>query len=438
MKRTKNKISAMEFGLRGMGIALLGVWIVLAWGQGVLAAEARVRIHYFWAPNCPHCAEARPVLVALAGRDPRIELVEHDVWGDRAAFNELLAQAEARGQMVSTPAILLGERLWFGFSPVLGREIEIALERCLTVGCADPLAPVTESGSGPEKVADLPADESVDVPVLGRVGVDSLSLPVLTAVIGLLDGFNPCAFFVLLFLLSLLGHARSRKLMLLVGGTFVFCSGLLYFLFMAAWLNLFLVAGALRGITLAAGLLAIVIAAINIKDFYFFKAGVSLSIPERAKPGLFARMRALVKTSKLPSVLVGTLVLALTANAYELLCTAGFPMIYTRILTLHQLQPWQHYLFLGFYCLIYVLPLLTIVLIFTWTLGSKKLGERQGRILKLLSGVMMLLLGGLLLSAPELLTNPLAALALLVLAPVAVALLVWLDGRFRPRHRCDR
>jgi drug/metabolite transporter (DMT)-like permease len=149
-------------------------------------------------------------------------------------------------------------------------------------------------------------------------------------------------------------------------------------------------------------------------------------------------MRALVKTSKLPSVLAGTLVLALTANAYELLCTAGFPMIYTRILTLHQLQPWQHYLFLGFYCLIYVLPLLTIVLIFTWTLGSKKLGERQGRILKLLSGVMMLLLGGLLLAAPELLTNPLAAVVLLVLAPAAVALLVWLDGRFRPRHRCDR
>lgn len=424
--------------MRGIGIALLGAWLILAWGQGVFAAAPTVRIHYFWAPNCPHCAEARPVLVELAARDPRIELVEHDVWGNRAAFNRLLAQAEARGQMAGTPAILLGERLWFGFSPVQGREITAELERCLTVGCADPFAPVAESGPGSGNIAAPAAAEAVELPVFGRVGVDSLSLPVFTAVIGLLDGFNPCAFFVLLFLLSLLGHARSRKLMLLVGGTFVFCSGLLYFLFMAAWLNIFLVAGALRGITLAAGLLAVAIAAINIKDFYFFKAGVSLSIPERAKPGLFARMRALVKTSKLPSVLVGTLVLALTANAYELLCTAGFPMIYTRILTLHQLQPWQHYLFLGFYCLIYVLPLLTIVLIFTWTLGSKKLGERQGRILKLLSGVMMLLLGGLLLAAPELLTNPLAAVVLLVLAPAAVALLVWLDGRFRPRHRCDR
>ncbi|MDX9709882.1 MAG: hypothetical protein RBT64_10050, partial [Trichloromonas sp.] len=258
-------------------MVLLGLWLLPALGMGAEVAATSVRIHYFWAPNCPHCAEARPVLVALAGRDPRIELVEHDVWGDRAAFNELLAQAEARGQMVSTPAILLGERLWFGFSPVQSREIAIELERCLAAGCDDPLVPVPESGSGPGNIAAPAAAEAVDVPVLGRVGVDSLSLPVLTAVIGLLDGFNPCAFFVLLFLLSLLGHARSRKLMLLVGGTFVFCSGLLYFLFMAAWLNLFLVAGALRGITLAAGLLAVAIAAINIKDFYFFKAGVSLS-----------------------------------------------------------------------------------------------------------------------------------------------------------------
>jgi len=420
--------------VRGIGIALLGAWLVLAWGQA-FATGSVVRIHYFWAANCPHCAEARPALVEMVGRDSRVELVEHDVWGDRAAFNQLLKQAEARGQMVSTPAILLGERLWFGFSPVQSREIAAELGRCLEVGCDDPLVPVPESGPVPEKIAIPPADTAVELPMLGRVGVDNLSLPVLTAVIGLLDGFNPCAFFVLLFLLSLLGHAHSRKLMLLVGGTFVFFSGLLYFLFMAAWLNLFLVAGALRGITLAAGLLAIVIAAINIKDFYFFKAGLSLSIPERAKAGLFARMRELVKTSKIPSVLAGTLVLALTANAYELLCTAGFPMIYTRILTLHQLQPWQHYLFLGFYCLVYVLPLLTIVLIFTWTLGSKKLSERQGRILKLLSGLMMLLLGGLLLFAPEQLTNPLAAVGLLVLALATGALLVWLDGRFRSHYR---
>lgn len=389
----------------------LALWSLAA---NALAADAGVRIHFFWAANCPHCAQAKPVLTELAERYPQVELVEYDVWGDREAFARLRQLAEERGQvLISTPALLVGDRLWFGFTPAIADDLEREVRRCLVQGCVDPLAEATPV---PVPSPATPEAESVELPLFGRLAPDSLSLPVFTVVIGLLDGFNPCAFFVLLFLLSLLTHARSRRLMFLVGGVFVFCSGLIYFLFMAAWLNLFLIAGNLRGITLGAGLVALLVATINIKDFFFFKVGVSLSIPEGAKSGLFARMRALVHASRIPAVLAGTLVLAVSANAYELLCTAGFPMVYTRVLTLHQLAPWQHYLFLTFYNVVYVLPLLTIVLVFTVTLGAKKLSERQGRILKLISGVMMLLLGGLLLLRPDLLNRPLAAVGLLLLA----------------------
>ena len=126
--------------------------------------------------------------------------------------------------------------------------------------------------------------------------------------------------------------------MLLIGGTFVFFSGLIYFIFMAAWLNVFLWIGELKLITLVAGLVAMVIALINIKDYFWFKQGVSLSIPERAKPGIYQRSRNLLKASSLPAMLAGTAVLAIAANSYELLCTSGFPMVYTRALTLHELS----------------------------------------------------------------------------------------------------
>lgn len=413
-----------------MGIFWLRTIVGLLWWGlvmgGCVEAASRVTIHFFWAANCPHCAEARPFLAELVDRYPRIDIVEYDVWGDKEAFGRLLNLAEARGQqLVSTPAILIGDHLWFGFSTGVARELEEEVLRCLDRGCDDPLAlPHVKS-----PVA-VPGVETVELPLLGRLDPESLSLPLFTVVIALLDGFNPCAFFVLLFLLSLLTHARSRRLMLLVGGTFVFFSGLIYFLFMAAWLNLFLLAGTMRGITLGAGLVAVLVAAINIKDFFFFRVGVSLSIPERAKPGLFARMRSLVQTSRMPAVLAGTLMLAISANTYELLCTAGFPMVYTRVLTLHRLEPLQHYLFLIMYNLIFVLPLLTIVLAFTFTLGTKKLSERQGRILKLVSGVMMLLLGGLLLSAPQLLASPLVAVSLLLVSLVLSGLIVVLSDHF--------
>jgi MFS family permease len=293
-----------------------------------------------------------------------------------------------------------------------------------------------------EKGLDLPAATipSVTLPWFGRINVQALSLPLLTVVIAGLDAFNPCAFFVLMFLLSLMVHGGSRRRMLLIGGVFVFFSGLLYFVFMAAWLNLFLLLGALRWITVVAGIVAVFFALINIKDYFWFKQGVSLSIPARAKPQLYQRTRQLLRAERLPTVLLGTTLLALAANAYELLCTSGFPMIYTRTLTLNALTPAAYYLYLALYNLIYVIPLLVIVVIFAVKFGSRKLKEEEGRTLKLLSGLMMLLLGVLLIVAPERLGQVWIAVTLLVAALGLTALIIFAQRMWphKPTHAAGK
>jgi hypothetical protein len=254
-------------------------------------------------------------------------------------------------------------------------------------------------------------------------------MPVLTLVLAGLDAFNPCAFFVLLFLLSLMVHARSRARMALVGGVFVLFSGLVYFVFMAAWLNLFLLVGYLPLVTVAAGLVAVFFGLVNVKDFLWLKRGISLSIPEQAKPGLYQRMRNLVGAPNLSSMLAATVALALAANAYELLCTAGFPLVFTRTLTLSDLSTPVYYGYLALYNAVYVLPLLAIVIVFVVTLGARKLKEDEVRVLKLLSGLMMLGLGLVLLLAPGALSDPLTALALIAAALVLTALLIWIARR---------
>jgi hypothetical protein len=234
-----------------------------------------------------------------------------------------------------------------------------------------------------------------------------------------MDAFNPCAFFVLLFLLSLLVHAKSRTRMAIVGGTFVLFSGLVYFVFMAAWLNVFLIAGELRVITFIAGVVALFVAVLNIKDYFWFKAGPSLSIPDAAKPGLFKRMREVVTTGNMGPMLAGTVLLAVVANSYELLCTAGFPMVYTLTLTkAHDLATWEYYAWLAAYNVIYVIPLLVIVTVFTKTMGARKLSEAEGRLLKLISGFMMLGFALVLLFTPSLLTNPVVSIGVLVVAVI--------------------
>jgi hypothetical protein len=291
------------------------------------------------------------------------------------------------------------------------------------------------SGAVPGAVSGAPAgtwSTAIDLPLLGSVDPRTASLPLVTVMLAALDAFNPCAFFVLLFLLSLMVHARSRARMALVGGVFVLFSGLIYFVFMAAWLNVFLVLGELQWVTRVAGLVALGVGALNVKDYVWLGRGPSLSIPEGAKPELFARMRGLVGSTALAPMLTATVVLALAANSYELLCTAGFPMVFTRILTLNALPTSAYYGYLVLYNLIYVVPLAVIVALFTAALGARKLSEHEGRVLKLLSGTMMLLLGALLVLAPQQLSNAWVAGALL-LATLAIVGVIELARRLRAR-----
>jgi uncharacterized membrane protein HdeD (DUF308 family) len=206
---------------------------------------------------------------------------------------------------------------------------------------------------------------------------------------------------VLLFLLSVLAGQNDRLKMGLIAGVFVLVSGLAYFAFMAAWLTVFQLIGLVRWAQVLLGLLALTMGAIHIKDFFAFKKGVTLSIPEGAKPGLYDRIRKVVAAPSLGAALAGAIVLAVLVNVIELLCTAGLPALYTQILTYRQYPPWKNYAYLGLYNLAYMADDSLMVGIAVSTLSRKRLQEKEGRWLKLLSGVVIALLGVLLLFRPE-------------------------------------
>ena len=412
-------------------------------------ADAEVQLYFFWSKSCPHCRKALPHIRALDAELPWLRLHDYEITTSRENVARYVDMAGQLGRDArSVPAFFICERMLTGWDDGGGTEVQIRQLAELCQPAAAKAKPEAAAGAvaaaigtsaaaatGPAApgagggLIRAAAAEPLSVPVLGQLDVDNLSLPIFTLVIAGLDAFNPCAFFVLLFLLSLMVHARSRARMLAVGGTFVFFSGLVYFLFMAAWLNLFLVVGGAPVVTLIAGVVAVLIGVLNVKDFFWFQQGPSLSIPDHAKPGLYHRMRGLLNAESLPTMLVGTVALALAANSYELLCTAGFPMVYTRVLTLHELSSWGYYGYLVLYNLVYVLPLAAIVLAFTFTLGARKLSEREGRVLKLLSGVMMLGLGLTMLLRPQALGSPAIGLGLLAAAVVLTALAWWLTRR---------
>ncbi|WP_188200228.1 hypothetical protein [Sulfurimicrobium lacus] len=376
-----------------------------------------VQLYFFWSATCPHCLEARPFIEAMPASRPWLTLHSLELTRHPEHTRQYEKMAAQLGQeAASVPALLFCGEMHVGWhnAETTGAEMLRRLDACHAGALAGNAAPTS----------NLVA-EKLSVPILGEVNLQHFSLPLLTIAIAGLDAFNPCAFFVLLFLLSLLVHQKSKKRMLAIGGIFVLFSGLMYFAFMAAWLSLFQLLGNLAWVTLAAGVLAVFVGAVNIKDFFAFEKGLSLSIPESRKPDIYRRARAIISADNLPAMVIATIFLAIAANFYELLCTAGFPMVYTRLLTLSGVSPAGRYIYLGLYNLIYVIPLVLIVLAFVRSMGARKLTEREGRLLKLLSGAMMLELGVLLLAAPERLNNLPVAFGLL---GVAVAL-TWIAAQ---------
>jgi hypothetical protein len=252
------------------------------------------------------------------------------------------------------------------------------------------------------------------------INLTDASLPIITVLFGAVDSVNPCSFFVLLFLLSLLLYTKSRKRMIFVGGIFIFFSGFIYFLLMAAILNFVSVVENQHVISFMAGIIAIVFGILNIKDFFYFKKGPSTSISDKQKSKLAKQMRKIIKITSVPSLFISTVILAISANTVELLCSFYLPLIYTgTILPLYNLGVVERYMYLIFYNVVYVIPLLIIVTLMVITLGRWKLTEFQGRILKLFSGIMILSLGIILLVKYEILNDVFSIVYILLLSLVS-------------------
>lgn len=431
MTVSSRKKSPGSAGVLTRALLFLSVTIALWCHAPAFAADTtapgRSTLFFFWGIGCPHCETAKPFMEYLKKEYPDVEIRSLEIVQNRENLNLLEKMVRERGaDYGGVPVYIFGNKVFSGYNDSVARKIEEIVKEHVNRKKA--------GSSSSLQVQGEKAPETISLPFLGEKEAGSFSLPLFTLVVAGLDSFNPCAFFVLLTLLSLLVHAHSRKRMLLIGGVFVSVSGILYFFFMAAWMNLFFVVGHLSVVTWVAGMTALIIALINIKDYFLFNKGISLKIPEKSKPKLFERMRGLMRAESLPSALAGTLILAVAANSYELLCTAGFPMVYTRFLTMHSLSKTGYYAYLVLYNLVYVIPLAIIVTFFVITMGSRKLTEWHGRVMKLVSGMMMSGLAVVLLLKPELLQNVKASL-LLFLGVVIISAFIVLVTKSRLQSR---
>jgi glutaredoxin len=392
----RTAVSAVASCLFRFLLAVLAVASAPAAAQAPSASAQRIEA--FVREGCPHCAKAEEFLAQLNRERPSLTIVVRDVQKEPAALDRLkeLAQQTETGT-VRVPAIYVRGVLIVGFSPEAGtdRRIRAALDgrRAGAQASAAGTCEAEESLACP-KSPEAAADEGYAVTLFGRtITLADVGLPAFTVAMGLLDGFNPCSMWVLLLMISLLAPMNDRKRMLAVGGTFVLIQGIAYFIFMAAWLNLFLLIGMSRAVTLVVAAIAIVAGAINLKDVVAFGRGVSLSIPAGAKPGIYQRMRGLLHAPTMGAAIAGAAVLAVLVQVVEFMCTSGFPALFTRILSLRELPAATYYGYMLLYNAAYMIDDVVVLTIGVVMLSRHRLQEKEGRVLKLISGAVMVGLG---------------------------------------------
>ncbi|MFZ1747290.1 MAG: glutaredoxin domain-containing protein [Nitrospirales bacterium] len=398
-----------EFGwpfvLLCVGLVVVGM-LGLSGKPDVVPEQAVSDLEVFVRQGCPHCEKAKSYLTHLKQRYPQFKVLVRDIGEDPQALLRLKTLAARFGiTQLGVPAFYARGELLIGFESeeTTGKQLEERLGRpppdegTHSEG-ACPVEP--DVPCLPEPAQKVIGGQPIHVPFIGDQTLPELGLPLFTVLLGLLDGFNPCAMWVLLFLLALLANLRDRRKMFLLAGTFVLVSGVVYFAFMAAWLNVFLFIGYVRIIQVLMGGLAVGIGLVNVKEFWAFGQGPSLAIPESVKPGLYARVRKILAAEHVSQAMIGILVLATLVNMVEFVCTAGFPAMFTQVLSQQGLTTFEYYGYLGLYNLAYIADDAAMVTIAVVTLSHRKLQAREGRWLKLISGLVMLGLGTLLLFAP--------------------------------------
>jgi len=415
--------------------ALLLVMVAFSVRTQAVQADSQdtdTNIYFFWGEGCPHCAAAHPVLEGLAEENPRIGFYEFEVYNHPENVDLFMGFGEAFNmEPRGVPTIFIGDRYWVGYSEEIRAEIEAYLNNCLDAACpdiggeivfgaqttAEPTAPETNETPTPAETAEsiAPTDENsqepqdgrtISLPLIGTVDLSSRSLLLSTLLISFVDGFNPCSIWVLSMLLAITLNTRSRKKVLIIGLVFIFVTGIIYAMFIGGLFTVFRIISFVGWIQVIVAVVALIFALVNIKDYFWYKEGVSFTISDDKKPGIYKKIRRVLNADdSLWGLIGGTVVLAAGVSLVEFSCTAGFPMLWSNLLAAQDITGLAFLGFLLVYMIIYQLDELGIFLVSVFTLRKSKLEEKHGRILKLMGGMLMLTLAFVMLIDPTLMNE---------------------------------
>lgn len=404
-----------------------------------------VNAYLFYGEGCPHCQKEIEYFDSIKNTYPSLNLKIFEIYYDRNNYLLLREVAEALGENSGgVPFLVIEDESFVGFGEAITPTlVEDKINDCLLNDCHDivgeilnptiekdsTIIPIIETQPEEEIVLDKPIEiieklpgqaenteeasaildnqnseknkNLISLPLIGQVDAENFSLPIITLIMAFLDGFNPCAMWVLLFLISLLFGIENKKKLWTFGTVFLIASGLVYFLFMTAWLNLFMFIGFILWVRVAIGLVALASGYYNLKEYFTNPNGGCKVVGNEKRTKVFSFLKKIIEKKNIFVALSGLIILAFAVNLVELVCSLGLPAVYVQILSLANLSHWQYYAYLIFYVLVFIMPASIVFFGSAITLQVTGISTKHSRKIHLISGIIMLAIGLLMIFKPE-------------------------------------
>ncbi len=371
----------------------------------VFGSEKELNIYLFYGDGCPHCRDEEKWFETYLKKNEFIKMHRYEIWYSKDNQEKYSKVHEILNDTSSgIPYLIIGETVITGFDEEITPErIKNAIEYYKNINYKDKvgiyLGIVEEKNESDTKI-DYEETE-VDIPIIGKKKIKEVSIGLSAIIIGLVDGFNPCAMWILLFLISMLLGMKNRKRMWALGITFLISSALVYFLFLISWLNLAVFLNKILYIRVAIAFVAVLFGVLQVNSFFFKKDDGCEVVDTKNRKKIIKSIQKIVKEKSFILALLGIILLAASVNIIELLCSLGLPVMFTQILTINEVGKIGQILYSLLYILFFMIDDIVIFIIAMKTLEIKALSNKYGKYSHLIGGLIMITIGILMIYKPE-------------------------------------
>lgn len=368
-------------------------------------SENELNIYLFYGNGCPHCKEEETWLKSYLKENKHIKMHKYEIWNDSENQKKFIEVHNILDDSSSgIPYLIIGQTVISGFDiEITPERIKNAVEYYSNIKFKDEVGiylGIVNEDDG-EYVNEKYKESEIKIPLLGKKQIKDVSIGISAIIIGIVDGFNPCAMWILIFLISMLLGMKNKKRMWTLGISFLVASGLLYFIFLMSWLNLAMFLNKILYIRVAISFIAVLFGVLQIINFFFKKDDGCEVVDKKNRKKIIKSIQKIIKEKSFFLAVVGIVLLAFSVNIIELLCSLGLPVMFSQILTVNEISTLGKILYSLIYVIFFMLDDIIIFIIAMKTLEIKAISNKYGKYSHLVGGLIMIVIGILMIYKPE-------------------------------------